>query len=432
MALGLALRVGVALAVNDQLQARFDELVYLRGAAGLRQTGELETGALLRPPLYFVFLAASTWAAQWLGVGTRVLAALVQCVAGAATAVPVYASTLRIGGRRAARLAVALLMLDPTLVAYCHLLWPETIFTLLVALVFQGVADLDTRPAGQAVLMGLLTGLALLLKPVFGVFTLLLALHWLRSLGWRRTLRLVLVFGGVAALVITPWVVRNQLRYGPQVLLENEGPYNLWIANDPRPAPEIHAQWRALPDVTTRSRVGTERGLAAIADDPAGLLRRGAVRMLNLWGLEFFVVRYAISGGYGPIDRASLLALFWLIQLGWVVLLLSAAAGVPAASRDPTFRLLLGYAALFTLLISVLVATTRFRVPFALPLAVAAGVGVDRALRADWGRREWLALATALLLLVLSAARPLFSTLALGDWTQVTELRRDDWRFFRY
>ena len=106
-----------------------------------------------------------------------------------------------------------------------------------------------------------------------------------------------LVLGLAAMTVVTPWVIRNQLRYGPAIILENQGPYNLWIGNEPTPAPRILAEWNAIGDPVERSRTGMERGLAAIRSDPAAFLQRSALRAVNLWGLEFFVVRHIVTGG---------------------------------------------------------------------------------------------------------------------------------------
>ena len=35
----------------------------------------------------------------------------------------------------------------------------------------------------------------------------------------------------VASIVFSPWVIRNQILYGPSILLENQGPFNLWVGN---------------------------------------------------------------------------------------------------------------------------------------------------------------------------------------------------------
>jgi len=55
-------------------------------------------------------------------------------------------------------------------------------------------------------------------------------------------------------------VIRNQLRYGPEIVFENQGSYNLWAGNARESVGEVTAEWNALPDPVTRSRVGMERG----------------------------------------------------------------------------------------------------------------------------------------------------------------------------
>lgn len=431
MAVGLAIRVAATLLLDAGMHPRGDEVGYLREAAAFRRTGILETGFDVRPPLYFVLLAGFGSLADWIGASVGLVTKLFQCLASCLTAIPVYRTTRRVGGVVAARVAVAFLMFDATLIAYTHLLWPETFFLLLVAIVFDGVAAIEQRPAAVRALLGVAIGLALLLKPAFGLFTLLLAGYWWLRLGPKRALRLALLVGGVAALVISPWVVRNQLRYGPAIILENQGPYNLWMGNDPRPPRQILQEWKSL-DPLSQARTGTQRGLEAIARDPGAFAANFVRRALNLWGLEFFVVRHAIIGGYGRIDRGTFLLLFWVVQLSYAIHLLAAAAGLRSAARDPTLRLVLVYAAAFTAMVAALVVTTRWRVPFAFLTAAAAGLSVERLRTRSLGRPDLAAVAAALGLLAISLSRPLFLTIASGSFARVHELSRWSWRFFRY
>lgn len=432
LALGLGLRVIVAWWLDAGMRPRGDELTYLVQAASLRDSGTLDTGFFVRPPLYFVWLAGMGWLADLLDVRFGLLVKLAQSLVGVVAALPVYRSALRLADRRTARLAVAFLLFDPTLVAYTHLFWPETLYLLAVAIVFDGIADLDERSTARVAGLGLTAGIALLLKPAFGLFTLLLAGHWLQRLGWAGALRRVLVFGGVAAVVVAPWVVRNQLLYGPVILMENQGPYNLWIGNDPAPPRRILESWKVLPDAATRSRVATQRGLEAIAEAPGRFARNSVVRAANLWGLEFFVLRHVVSGGYGPVSRETALFAFWVIQTAYAAALLCAALGLQRLWRDPTQRLLLIYALVFTAVVATMVTTTRFRVPFSFPLSIAAGLGVDRVLRRQIRRPDLATLGLACALLAFSASRPLFRTFASGDFDDVRELAKWSWWFFRY
>ena len=71
MAVGLVLRVGAALGLDAEMIPRGDEGPYLLQSGRLFTEGELDTGFFVRPPIYFGFLAAVSWPAQWLGITPR-------------------------------------------------------------------------------------------------------------------------------------------------------------------------------------------------------------------------------------------------------------------------------------------------------------------------------------------------------------------------
>lgn len=407
-----------------------DERVYIDQARWFLETGEFETGNFVRPPLFFLFLAATGSFSD--GDSWLLFTKLVQCVASVATAIPIYRSAHRIGGLRAARLAALFALFDPTLIAYSHLLWPETVFLLCVAIIFDSVVDLDESSWARSCGLGALTGIAMLLKPIFGLFTLFLAASWLQRFGFRRAIAIALVFGSTAAAVIAPWVIRNQLRYGPTIVLENQGPYNLWAGNTKGKPQRVLRLWERIGDPVARSRIATERGVEAITSDPAGFARNAVIRIVNLWGLEYFAVRHLVIGGYGPVSRTAFLTMFWVVELAWVLALVAAALGLSTVARDPTLRLILYYTLTFTLLVSAMTATTRFRVPFAFWISIAAGVGADRALAGRFGRRVLAPLCVVVVLLVSSAARPMFVQMISADFEQPSELNQARWRFFRY
>jgi len=429
MVAGFAIRYALAIVLDGHMAFRGDEGTYTRLGATFF-SNDFDTGPFVRPPLYFAFLAATraiSDPATWL-LNTKLL----QCLAGVAVAIPVYRSARRVGGVRAARIAAGFVLFDPTLIAFSHLLWPETFFLLVVAIVFDGAPHLETHASWRTVGLGILTGLAMLLKPVFGLFTLLLAAHWLVRRGLSTALKIAIVFGGAAALVISPWVIRNQMLYGPSIILENQGPYNLWSGNSPESPRSILKEWRELGDPLTRSRVATERGIEAIKQDPGGFARNTVVRVLNLWGLEYFAVRHLATGGYKDLSRARILTCFWIIQIGWAIAFLAAAAGLGPVIRDPALRLAVTYSVVLTIIVSVMVSTTRFRVPFAFWISIAAGIGLERILAHRINRRTVALMCGALLVLALSASRPVFWKIITGDFEKRHELVREDWRFFRY
>jgi 4-amino-4-deoxy-L-arabinose transferase-like glycosyltransferase len=365
------------------------------------------------------------------GFGLRLSVKIIQCLVSVATAVPVFLTAKRLGGVRIARIAVAFLMFDPTIIAYTHLIWPETFFLFVVAVIFHYITALEQRSTTQIVLLGVLVGLAILLKPAFGLFALLLAGSWLWRLGFRPALRLVVLVGGTSAVVISPWVIRNQILYGPEIILVNQVPYNLWMGNGAANPENIHEWWRDM-DALEQSRVGMERGLKSITDDPGRFARNYVVKALNLWGLEFHVMRHVVMQGYSRLKRETTVQWFWFIQGCWAIALITAALGVRTAGRDPTLRLLLIYAILFTAVVSTMVTTTRFRIPFMFPLVIASAIGVDRLFAGRLRRADLIAAAAALGWLMLSFSRPLFQALAAGEFYKADPAIRAAWRFFRY
>jgi 4-amino-4-deoxy-L-arabinose transferase-like glycosyltransferase len=432
IAAGFVVRAALAIALDGHLHPVGDENVYARVAARWLQTGVFDTGDFVRPPLYFAVTAAIRVLADALSVEWRLAMRLLQCAAGAALAIPVFRTASRLGGLKSGRLAAAFVCLDPTLIAYTHLLWPTTLYTLVVSLVFDALDGLERRSAWQWAGVGVLIGAALLLKPVFGIFTLLLALFWFTRLPWAKALRLTATVAIVAAVVMAPWVVRNVSRYGPSILLENQGPYNLWVGNVAKPGPEVIQEWNRLGDPVTRSHVGLEKGVAAIRDDPAAFAQRYATRALNLWGFEFFVVRHMTMGAYIGMSKSQFLGAFWLIELAWFGLLLLAGAGLARALRDPPLRLLWITMLAFTLVVSAMVGATRFRVPFALPIAVTAALGVGALQRASSRRPAIAGLTAAALLVTASIARPSFRKIAAARYEQPRDLTNANWNHFRY
>ena len=154
---------------------------------------------------------------------------------------------------------------------------------------------------------------------------------------------------------------------------------------------------------------------------------------MNFWGFEFFAVRYVTIGGYGTVSRSTLLLVFWIVQLGWALSFCCAAVGISTAGRDPTLRLILLYTVAFTLLVSMMVTTTRFRVPFAFWICIAGGIGADQLIARRATRRTLAFAALAIVLLLgASGSRPMFRKFITGDFSTPSDFDRPSWRGYRY
>ena len=429
LVVAFAIRAALALGLDAVLVPMADERTYAFWSARWLETGELSSGTFVRPPLYFALTAAAQagFGESWT-LGLRLL----QSAAGAALVLPVHAVAQRVGGDRVALVAALAVAVEPTLVAYTHLLWPETVYTLLVSCVFAAVPGLERASVARRLLVGAAIGAALLLKPVFGLFCLLLAGCWLYRLPRARAVVGLALIGGTAALVISPWVVHNVTRFGPTILIENQAPYNLWVGNVDTPGKRVLQEWGGLGDPVARSREATRRGLDAIRADPVGFGRRSVSRLVNLWGYEWFVNRHLAMGGYGDPSKGVFLVLFGLIQLAWFGSFLLAGVGMPRAWADPGLRLCWLFALVFSLLVCTMVGTTRFRLPFVLPVLVTAALGLETLRSRRPTRGAWIGLALAAVLMTASVTKSSFVKIISAQYETPRALSTPEWNFFRY
>ena len=88
----------------------------------------------------------------------------------------------------------------------------------------------NRKTTPDVVFTGLLTGVAVLVRPAM-LFFLPLAAIWFV---WTRRPMLAAVFLVGAGLVIAPWTARNYAHYGRFVLVASEGGVTFWTGNHPR------------------------------------------------------------------------------------------------------------------------------------------------------------------------------------------------------
>jgi arylsulfatase A-like enzyme len=368
-----------------------------------------------QPPGYTVFLAAI------LGVSGRSLfaAKLAQVLLGSLSVLLVLDLGRRWFGERAGRAAAWCAALYPNLIAFTHYLWSETLF---VFLLLAGLAALGRREAAPsargAALAGVLLGLAALTRAALVYFLPLLS-AWIllahRAHG-RAALRAAALVPALALAAILPWTVRNTLLHGGFVLIETNGPYNLWRGNGPgafedRCSPEVpHYSWpfECLPI----SPVGNRYAWILIADakraigkedpsdlevvryaqaaawseiraHPAAFARRIVPRLVDMWNPTSFLVRHLQVGAYGPVPALAAFALAWSAMLAYLAAAGPSLAGAWIERRNP-FTWLVALLVLFYSGISALsFGLTRFRLPLE-----ALGLLLAGAALAAWRRRR--------------------------------------------
>lgn len=203
----------------------------------LGQTGPTSQQAPLYPALlaacYAVFGADSPWA---------VLAMQgLQCLAGGVVALAVVriAWLLLPHERSIGWWAGVWAACDPTQVYLVTHLQVAVWAALLLALTTWWALSPRITSAGRAAMLGALAAVMLLVEPIYVIVLPVLALTvWLRS-PQHATLprgalpRAVLISGLTAALVLSPWLVRNRLVHGQWVFVKSTFGYALWQGNNP-------------------------------------------------------------------------------------------------------------------------------------------------------------------------------------------------------
>jgi hypothetical protein len=283
-------RGGLLLAWHERLRA--DPDAYRLFAQTLVETGvyapghtpgEAPEASAHRPPLYPLLLAAclkspagfvpTVAALHWaLGVGT------VAIVLALAASLP----------RAWAPLAGVLVALDPLLLNQSALVMTETLAAFLTALALLALDRARRKPTlAPWAFAGMVLALAALCRPTYLIALAAVAgVLALREIGnfqllifnfpSPRSPARVLAFVLGSALVLLPWVVRNQIALGGPIIATTHGGYTLHLANNPAFYAYLRdgdwgERWRLPPDVEPGEYLSArlrERDLLPPADAP--------------------------------------------------------------------------------------------------------------------------------------------------------------------
>jgi len=182
-----------------------------------------------RPPLYTLLIAACVaWPA-----GDPMLIAWLHLAAGVATVVLVFVLAQRLGLARAAPVAAVLVACDPILLNQSTLVMTETLATLLAVVAWALLARAGPSwSMGRVAWAGAGLALAALCRPTFLVVLVTVAIALGLVVPKGRRCRAVLAFAVAALLVLTPWIVRNQVQFGRSIVATTHGGYTLWLGNN--------------------------------------------------------------------------------------------------------------------------------------------------------------------------------------------------------
>ena len=158
---------------------------------------------------------------------------IAQAIVGALGVVMIGIVGCQIGGRTMGAAAALVAAVFPPLVWISGYAWSEALFWpigVLAMWALNGACNqIGRRSIAAAMIAGVVTGLAALVRPGAVLFV-ALAAPWLV---WRRQWTAAAVLVAASAIVILPWTARNLTRYGRFVLIATEGGVTFWTGNHP-------------------------------------------------------------------------------------------------------------------------------------------------------------------------------------------------------
>jgi hypothetical protein len=321
-----------------------------------------------RPPA-FPFLLAGLYVVTWPAVG---IAQLLNLVLGCAVVGLTYVLVKDVAGERAAAVSGAIVALYPPLIANDVVPLAESL-----ALVVLLALALAVR-RGAFLWAGVLAGVLVLTRTSAQAVVLIVAV-WV---GVRAGVRKGALTLGLAAIVILPWVIRNQVELGAPVLVTSNG-FNLAAMHSEEADdsghfvdPVFDARFQRFRifqyDEVEWDRELTRHATDHIKDDPLSVLDVAWRNALALTELKpsFNEAAERLDGRHAGF-RSAMLPVFYLVTVLGLV-------GLWRVRHDPTVRFLALVTAYFVGLSLVFVAPPRLRAPFDLLCAIGAGILVSR------------------------------------------------------
>ena len=391
LALALALRLAFAFGYWVDKNLTRDEREYLSLARSLTaghgfvyddavRTGPVDPFG--RAPGYPLFLALVGGGLQ-ISESVPASVKIAQAILGTLGVLLVGWLCARLAGRRAGIAAASVGACYPPLIWVSAYAFSEALFWplgLLVAWRFDGLvtgpgpkAQGPRGTLGLALLCGLLTGIAVLVRPAM-LFFIPLAGLWLI---YKRRLAAVVVFALGTIVVVAPWTIRNYSHYGRFVLVASEGGVTFWTGNHPLARGE--GDLAANPDLKREQLALRARYPALSEEEMEPIYYRDALDWITAHPFDWILLEarkvFYLVVPIGPSYTVHSPRYYLTSMISYGVVLVLAIAGFVRLGRDrgrtPGLWLLAGSAVLVCL---VFFPQERFRTPVIDPtLAVLAG-----------------------------------------------------------
>lgn len=189
------------------------------------------------------------WVGFWYAlVGeSPVRLALIQGLLAPVTVLLTWILARRLFDSKVALTAACGVAVFPLVWEYFGLLFPEALSIPLTLAALIAMLDREPTP-GRIVLVGVLVGMNLLVRPTAFFLLAGVAAAWIVATGWRRGAALTIATAAIAVLVVVPWTIRNYVVLDGFIPISIQdaaayGTFNDEAANDP----DDPYAWRAIP-----------------------------------------------------------------------------------------------------------------------------------------------------------------------------------------
>ena len=265
-----------------------------------------------------------------------IAAQLINALLSVASVILTFAIARHWFENRTALIASLLVAINPTLILYSSIHATEPLFIFQILLLTWLLIRVFTNyNRNELVLVGVLTGLAILVRPVavcvpLGAFV---AVYITNRHDHRANLMKFAIIVGISAVIVAPWVIRNAVAVGATTL-QTSSALVLWIGHNPQatggwmpppPLPGLDAVAKpgagANSTEAEASSVYTSAAIDSILDNPSRILTLMPRKMFELWAGHRHAVTHSTRQSERSFPDAVLKILPILTQAYLVALL---------------------------------------------------------------------------------------------------------------
>ena len=302
--------------------------------------------------------------------GSYAVVIIVQAFIGALTVVLAYVLGEELFGKKYALVPYGLMLIYPGFSFWGLYVLTETTYVFVITLFLYLMARYAKEAESpvrwwkkSALYLGLIIGLSNLVRPLLLLFlpVLFVWIYLIQKWKFKQALRDFTVMVIMIILVMSPWWIRNFMRYQTFIAVTNYGAYELYAGNNPYTDthqyfdyslktldPEVEARVNKLP-VQAQEKEYSRLAKEYILDHPVAFMRRTLAKEVRLFWL--------------PIDN-------WYVGMpGWrldkVYLFLGYLGAIIALLKFRKYSFLLFTTAYYSIVVSMItiVSAGRYRLP---------------------------------------------------------------------